>query len=128
VKHLIALAVLAPCLLVLPAAAQDSGNDRWQLTLDNGQYVWDIRLVRLDGDQLVYRQADTLGMASVAHITEIRRIGKTEMHLGEGGAGGAMGALTGADDEVFDLAALDYATRLRAVQQILVMHPPPSSP
>jgi hypothetical protein len=113
-------------LLSVGVAAQTPGasTDRWQLTMDDGQYIWDIGLVRLDGDQLVFRQADTLGTAPVAKITEVRRIGKTEVRLGEGGAGGAMSALTGADDEVFDLAAMDYAAKLRAVQQILLMHPP----
>ena len=113
-------------LLSVGVAAQTPGAspDRWQLTMDDGQYIWDIGLVRLDGDQLVFRQADTLGTAPVAKITEVRRIGKTEVRLGEGGAGGAMSALTGADDEVFDLAAMDYAAKLRAVQQILLMHPP----
>jgi len=113
-------------LLSVGVAAQTPGGspDRWQLTMDDGQYIWDIGLVRLDGDQLVFRQADTLGTAPVAKITEVRRIGKTEVRLGEGGAGGAMSALTGADDEVFDLAAMDYAAKLRAVQQILLMHPP----
>ena len=113
-------------LLAVGVAAQTprSSPDRWQLTMDDGNYIWDIALVRLDGDQLVFRQADTLGRAPIARITEVRRIGVTEFRLGEGGAGGAMNALTGADDEVFDLAAMDYDAKLRAVQQILLMHPP----
>jgi len=112
-------------LLSVGVAAQTpaASADRWQLTMDDGQYIWDIALVRLDGDQLVFRQADTLGTAPVAKITEVRRIEKTEVRLGEAAAGGAMSALTGADDEVFDLAAMDYAAKLRAVQQILLMHP-----
>lgn len=113
-------------LFAVGVAAQTPGAspDRWQLTMDDGHYIWDIGLVRLDGDQLVFRQADTLGRAPVAKITEVRRIGKTEVRLGDGPAGGAMNALTGGDDEVFDLAAMDYDAKLRAVQQILLMHPP----
>jgi hypothetical protein len=100
-------------------------DDRWQLTIDDGSYIWDIRLVRLDGENLVFRQADSLGKVSVQRITEIRRIQKTTVSLAEGaGAGGAMGALTGADDEVYDLIALDFPGRLRAVQQIFLLHPP----
>jgi hypothetical protein len=98
-------------------------EDRWQLTLDDGNYIWDIRLVRLGGDTLVFRQADSLGRVSVQRITEIRRIQKTTVSLAEG-AGGAMGALTGADDEVYDLIPLDFPGRIRAVQQILLLHPP----
>jgi len=105
-----------------PIRAQGSDDERWQITTDSGTYIWDIRLVRLAGDSLIFRQADTLGSVSVQQTKEIRLIRKTEMRLGEGAAG-AMAALTGSDDEVFDLATLDYAARLRTVQQIFLMHP-----
>jgi len=123
--------LLLGALLAFPWAvgsAQGQTADRWQLTLESGDYVWDIHLVRLEGDRIVFRQSDTLGTVPVAKVTEIRRIGKTEVRMAEGaGAGGAIGALTGADDEVFDLASLDYAARLRTVQQIFLMHPPDDS-
>jgi hypothetical protein len=113
---LVALVALAH-----PLAAQD---DRWQITLDDDQYVWDIRLVRLDGDSLVVRQSDTLLGVPVARIKELRLIRKTEVTLGGGDAGGAMSALVGGDDEVYDLSPLEFADRLRTVQKILLMHPP----
>jgi hypothetical protein len=106
--------------LACPLAAQD---ERWQLTLDGDQYVWDIRLVRLDGEALVVRQSDSLRRVPVAHITEVRLIRKSEMSLGDGGGAGVMSALTGADDEVYDLTALDTPERLRTVQKILQLHP-----
>jgi hypothetical protein len=105
-----------------PATAQD--DDRWQLTLDGEQYVWDVRLVELKGDTLVVRQADSLVTVPVGRITEVRLIRKSEMQVGPGAAGGAMSALVGADDEVYDLTPLDFAARLRTVQQILLQHPP----
>jgi hypothetical protein len=87
--------------------------------------VWDINLVRLAGDSLVYRQSDSVGSASVQHITELRLIQKSTVRLGGAvEAGGALQALTGSDDEVYDLLALDYPARLRAIQQILLLHPP----
>ena len=43
--------------LARPLAAQD---DRWQVTLDGNRYVWDIRLVGLEGDALAVRQSDSL--------------------------------------------------------------------
>ena len=54
--------------LLIPASrlrAQESSTpapkrERWQVTLEGERYVWDIGLVRLDGDSLVIRQADTL--------------------------------------------------------------------
>ena len=106
--------------LARPLAAQD---DRWQVTLDDNRYVWDIRLVGLEGDSLAVRQSDSLVRVPVAHITEIRLIRKSEMQVGDGGAAGAMNALVGADDEVYDLAPLDFADRLRTVQKILLLHP-----
>ena len=104
-----------------PVLAQD---ERWQLTLNNDQYVWDIRLVRLDGESLVVRESDSLRRVPVAHITEVRLIRKTEMSLGDGAGGGAMSALTGADDEVYDLTTLDTPERLRTIQKVLQLHPP----
>ncbi len=107
--------------LARTAAAQD---DRWQVALDDDRYVWDIRLVRLDGDSLVVRQSDSLVRVPVAHINEIRLIRKSEVHLDAGGTtAGAMSALVGGDDEVYDLTPLDFADRLRTVQKILLLHP-----
>jgi hypothetical protein len=107
--------------LAQTARAQD---DRWQVTLDDERYVWDIRLVRLDGDSLVVRQSDSLVAVPVAHINEIRLIRKSEMRLGgEGATAGAMSALIGGDDEVYDLTPLEFADRLRTIQKILLMHP-----
>ncbi len=119
------LRFLVPLLLAVgsaPAAAQHPEDDRWQITTDSGQYIWDIRLVKLAGDTLVYRQADSLAGISVQKVKELRLIRKSEMRLGEGTAG-AMGALTGGDDEVFDMTVLDFPARLHTVQQILLMHP-----
>lgn len=109
--------------LARPLAAQ---GERWQVTLDDNRYVWDIRLVGLEGDSLAVRQSDSLVHVPVAHITELRLIRKSEMQLGDdgaAGAAGAMNALVGADDEVYDLAPLDFADRLRTVQKILLLHP-----
>lgn len=104
----------------LPLAAQD---DRWQVTLDAQEYVWDIRLVRLDGDSLVVRQADTLRALPVDRISEIRLIRKSQVQLGDGATAGAIGALMGSDDEVYDFTPLEFADRIRAIQKIFLYHP-----
>ena len=96
-------------------------DDRWQITLEPDRYVWDVRLVRLDGDSLVVRQADSSLAVPVERITEIRLIRKSEMRLGDGAA--AMSALTGSDDEVYDLTHLEFAERVRAIQKIFRYHP-----
>ncbi|HEY7681693.1 MAG TPA: hypothetical protein VH879_03525 [Gemmatimonadales bacterium] len=123
-RHLpLLLAVLCCCAVPALAQSKDKDDDRWQIGLENGDYIWDIRLVRLAGDSLVYRQADTLGRVNVQQVREVRLIRKTEVRLGDG-AGGAMAALTGSDDEVYDLAALDFAARIRTIQQVFLLHPP----
>ena len=119
--RLIGAALVAASALARPLAAQD---DRWQISLDDDQYVWDIRLVRLDGESLFVRQSDSVLGVPLAHIRELRLIRKSEVQLGGGEAGGAMNALVGADDEVYDLSPLEFAERVRTVQKILLMHPP----
>ena len=105
-----------------PAVAQD---DRWQISLDDDRYVWDIRLLKLEGDSLFVRQSDSTVGVPVAHIKELRLIRKSEVGLGDGGQmAGAMNALVGGDDEVYDLTPLEFAERIRTLQKILLMHPP----
>jgi hypothetical protein len=117
-------ALLLPCAVHAQDVPAKPGDDRWQIELENGQYVWDIRLVRLQGDSLVFRQADSLGAVSVQQMNEIRLIQKTTIRLGDAeAAAGSIRALTGADDEVYDLKTLDYPARLRTIQQILLLHP-----
>jgi hypothetical protein len=118
--RLIGSTLVAVMALARPLLAQD---DRWQITLANDQYVWDIRLVRLDGDSLVVRQSDSLVRVPVARINELRLIRKSEVQLGAGATAGAMSALVGGDDEVYDLTPLEFADRIRTVQKILLMHP-----
>lgn len=106
-----------------PLRAQSNQDDRWQIGLESGDFIWDIRLVRLARDSLIYRRADSVGAVSVQRISELRLIRKTEFRVGTDG-NGALPALLGADDEIFSFAPLDFAARIRAVQQILLTHPP----
>jgi hypothetical protein len=103
-------------------AAQSRPDDRWQLTLADGSYLWDVRLVKLEGDSIHTRRGDSVAVVSVAQVNELRLIRKSEVQLGT--PGGAMAALTGADDEVYDLTPLEFADRLRAVQKIFLYYPP----
>ena len=130
---IVAAAFAAPLpVLSTPAVAQtqnqaQSDPDRWQVTLDNGQILWDVRLVKLEGESLHVRHGDSLAVVSVGQITELRLIQKTEVREGDM-AGGAMPALMGSDDEVYDLTPLEFADRLRAVQKIFLYHPPEGAP
>ena len=119
--------LLFAALLLLPALARPlpAQDDRWQITLDDERYVWDIRLVRLDGDSLVVRQSDSLVRVPLAHMDEIRLIRKSRVEVTGGPAtAGAMGALMGADDEIHDLTPLALADRRRTIEEILRLHPP----
>lgn len=120
---------LAPLLALaltqaVPAAAQAAppADDRWQLTLTDENYIWDVRLVRVDGEELVYRRGADTARVRLMQVREIRLIQKSEFRLG-GAAGGALNALTGADDEVYDLGPLEFGDRVRTVQQLLRYHP-----
>ena len=118
------LLLIAPALAAPSLTAQETRNadDRWQLTLADGSYLWDVRLVKLAGDTIHVRGRDSTAAVTVAQVNEFRLIRKSEMQLGT--PGGAMAALTGADDEVYDLTPLEFADRLRAVQKIFLDHPP----
>src|SRR3989454_116337 len=58
-------AVLALCLGLL-GVRSSSAQDRWQLTLNSGKTVWDLRLVKLAGDTLVARHVDPAGAGKAA--------------------------------------------------------------
>lgn len=119
--------LLSAALLLLPALARPlpAQDDRWQITLDDGRYVWDIRLVRLDGDSLVVRQSDSLVRVPLAHMDEIRLIRKSRVEVSGGPAtAGAMNALVGGDDEIHDLTPLAPSDRRRTIEEILRLHPP----
>ncbi len=115
-------AVALGIMFIQPVRAQQQ-DERWQVTLNGDQYVWDIRLVKLDGETLVVRQADSLRRLPVGDITEVRLIRKTKVEVGGAAGGGAMSALMGGDDEVYDLTPLDFAERLRTIQKIFLYHP-----
>jgi hypothetical protein len=121
IRHLL-VAVALGVVTGQPVQAQQQ-QERWQVTLDGDQYVWDIRLMKLDGETLVVRQSDTLRRLPVSDITEVRLIRKTKVEIGGAAGGGAMSALMGGDDEVYDLRPLDFAERIRTIQKIFLMHP-----
>ncbi len=120
-RIVVLLGLLACLAAPVPAAAQGK-VDRWQLTLQNDSLLWDVRLVSLDGDSLTYRQADSTGVVAVGEIRELRLFQPSELQLGTAGA--AFGALSGSDDLVFDMTLLDFADRLRTVQQVFLKYPP----
>ena len=55
--HVLLLLLVALMAGSVPVEAQQRRPDRWQAVLDNGDIIWDFRLVKLDGDQLQVRQS-----------------------------------------------------------------------
>jgi hypothetical protein len=110
--------------VVAPAAAQGTSADRWQIQLDGGDYLWDLRLGSLRGDSLAVSRADSNFSVPVMTMRELRLIQKTVVRLGDGDARAVtLRALTGGDDEVYDLGGLEFAERLRVLREVLARHP-----
>lgn len=119
---------VAALAVALPTAAVAQGTDRWQITLDDDQILWDLRLLKLDGGTLDVRLSDSTVHVPLAQVKELRLLQKSSVELTEGGAGGAMNALTGADDEVYDFTPLSPDERVEAVRKIFREHPAPAEP
>lgn len=107
-----------------PAAAQGTSPERWQILLEAGDYLWDLRLGSLQGDSLAVSQADSNFSVPVMTMRELRLIRKTVVRLGDGDGGAvSFRALTGGDDEIYDLGGLEFAERLRVLREVLARHP-----
>jgi hypothetical protein len=102
------------------AAAQTAAPspDRWQLTFADQSYLWDVRLVRLDGDTLVVRSRDSLIDAPVAQLTELRLLPETILKVGDGHRSG-IGALSDNNVRVVDLGPMGANARRVTLQAIL---------
>ena len=113
--------------LGLIAARPGVAQDRWQLTLNSGTTLWDLRLVELAGDTLVARRADSTYAFPLAEVDEIRLVQKSTRHITPE-AGRYGGVLGGMDDEVHRLTLYSLSERRDIVRQIFQAHPPGASP
>lgn len=105
-----------------PLAAQTDASapsaDRWQLTLTDQSYVWNVRLVRLSGDTLIVRTHDSLVATPIQDITEIQLLGETILRVGDGHRSG-VGALGDNNSPTIALAKLPLPDRRKRIQAIL---------
>jgi hypothetical protein len=126
VRVRIHLAVLFCIVLPCLSAAQD----RWQVTLRDGTLVWDLRLVQLAGDTLVFRPTDTARVLRfpVMQVDVLRLVQKAEKRQGAPDAQGTGNGLMGGSDLVWQLTLLDRTERLQVLHQILEDHPPEQKP
>ena len=114
-----------------PAAAQGRATaepvDRWQITLKDGSTLWDLRLVQLSGDTIVFQGNDSVLRFPLMRVDELRLVRKaTRSITPEAGRFG--GVLDGADDEVYRMTLFDLNERRQVLQQILRAHPPAEQP
>src|SRR2546429_7400363 len=110
--------------LGLVAARPGVAQDRWQLTLNSGTTLWDLRLVGLAGDTLVVRHADSTYAFPLAQVDEIRLVQKSTRHITPE-AGRHRGGVGRGDDEVHRLTLYSVPERRAHVQQGFAGHPPP---
>lgn len=113
----VGLALLGATRLV---AQQD---DRWQITLNSGTIMWELHLVRLQGDTLVVRHDDSTYHYPIMQVDELRLVRKSEARrTADRNRYGA--ALGGADDEVYRLTLDDRSERRQRLEQVFKDHPP----
>ena len=117
----LALVGLAASAALRRAGAQTADSvsiDRWQIMRADGSYLWDLHLVRLSGDTLVVRQADTLVKLPLAVVDEMRLVQQFEQK-GPGGQRSVVAGLAGADDAVLKLTLYTVAERRRLIEELL---------
>jgi hypothetical protein len=103
-----------------------AAQDRWQVTLRDGTLVWDLRLVRLAGDTIVFRQTTSARALRfpAMQVDVLRLVQKAEKRQGAPDGQGTGNGLMGGTDLVWQLTLLDRKERLAVLHQILEDHPP----
>ncbi len=118
----------AAALILLPAvsataqqpAAGPGPDALWQITLRDGTIVWNLRLVDLVRDTIVFRRDTATVRYPLAQVDELRLVRAGPHEIGPVAAGGRYaGAANGDADLVFALTLLDLPERRGVVEQIL---------
>jgi len=115
--------------LALLGAARGSAqqDERWQVTLNDGRIIWELRLVQLKGDTLVVRHGDSTYSVAVGQVDELRLAQKSERRqTAEPNRYG--GVLGGADDEIHRLTLYTLNERRQIIEQVFKDHAPQTSP
>lgn len=116
----LAPAVVLGVLGVAPLRAQASppSPDRWQVTLEDQSYLWNVRLVRLSQDTLTVRSTDSVIATPIQDIASIQLLAETILRVGDGHRSG-VGALGDNNSPVVDLAPLGLSARRQRIQALL---------
>ena len=119
--------VVAAWALLGAAAAAAQQDERWQVTLNDGRILWELRLVRFRSDTLVLRGGDSTYRFSISQVDELRMVRKSVRHqTAEPNRYG--GVLGGVDDEVYRLTLYGLGERREIIEQVFKDHPPEPSP
>jgi len=112
----VALSVLG----LAPLSAQTStpAPDRWQVTLNDRSYLWNVRLVRLSHDTLTVRTGNSLVATPIRDIASIQLLAETVLRVGDGHRSG-IGALGDNNSPVVDLAPLALSARRERIHALL---------
>ncbi len=122
-KPLVVLALA----LVGAGSAGAQQDDRWQVTLNNGTIIWELRLVQLRNDTLALRSSDSTYRLPIGFVDELRMVRKSVRHqTPEPNRYG--GVLGGIDDEVYRLTLYTIPERRGIIAQIFKDHPPSAAP
>jgi hypothetical protein len=116
----LSLGALAPAAGMAQGDARSAHDDLWQITLKDGTIVWNLRLVKLERDMLVFQQDSATLSYPLMRVDELRLVRAGEHEIGPVAAGGRYdGAANGASDLVYQLTLLDRAQRRAVVERIL---------
>lgn len=115
----LASVTLAAVMLLGAAAAPPrlAAQGRWQLTLSDGSYEYELRPVALRGDSLVIEQEGRTRALALADIHELREVLPVIRPAVPGR--GTLAELAGSSDRIYVIGYLSLAERRRVVGEIL---------
>jgi hypothetical protein len=115
---LLALTLATPSATEAQTASSVPSPDRWQLTRNDHSYIWNVRLVRLNGDTLIARTTDSLVAVPLEDLSEIQLLGETVLKVGDGHRSG-VGALGDNTSPILAFAQMPLTERRQRIRTIL---------
>jgi hypothetical protein len=121
--------LLLAAIVTAPAGVSAQSPERWQVLLSSGQILYELVPESLAGDTLVLRlrQSEDLRRIPLADISELRRV-RASVELAERAGRNSLAALSGADDQVYQMTLLDVGEKRVVVREILEALGPPEPP
>lgn len=115
---LVALALAVPSAIEAQTAAAAPRPDRWQLTRNDQSYLWNVRLIRLNGDTLIAQTRDSLVAVPLEDLREVQLLGETVLKVGDGHRSG-VGALGDNNSPIVTLSQMPLTERRQRIKALL---------